>query len=64
VVRYGKGAVFYMRDDTVVGVVLWNVFNKIPIARKVIRGQRKYTDPEQLKRIFKLHEEEDHGDNE
>ena len=28
---YGKGVVFYMRDDAVVGVVLWNVFDKIPL---------------------------------
>lgn len=39
---YGKGVVFYMRDDTVVGVLLWNVFNKIPAARKVIRSQKRY----------------------
>ena len=36
--QYGKGVVFYTRNDTVVGLVLWNVFNKMPIARKV----RKY----------------------
>lgn len=33
--EFGKGVVFYMRDDAVVGVVLWNVFDKIPLARKV-----------------------------
>lgn len=34
--NYGKGIVFYLRDDAVVGIVMWNVFNKMPIARKVI----------------------------
>ena len=33
---YGKGVVFYMRDRAVVGLVMWNVHNKIPIARKVV----------------------------
>ena len=34
---YGKGVVFYLKNDLVVGIVLWNVFNKMPIARKVRR---------------------------
>lgn len=33
--NYGKGIVFYLRDNVVVGLVMWNVFNKMPIARKV-----------------------------
>lgn len=32
---YGKGVIFYLRDKVVVGIVLWNVFNRMPIARKV-----------------------------
>ncbi|KAG9478088.1 hypothetical protein GDO78_013211, partial [Eleutherodactylus coqui] len=32
---YGKGVVFYLRDNVVVGIVLWNIFNRMPIARKV-----------------------------
>lgn len=34
---YGKGVVFYLRDKVVVGIILWNVFNRMPIARKVRR---------------------------
>ncbi|NWU11180.1 AIFM1 factor, partial [Cephalopterus ornatus] len=32
---YGKGVIFYLRDKVVVGIVLWNIFNRMPIARKV-----------------------------
>ncbi len=32
---YAKGIVFYLKENKVVGVVLWNIFNRIPIARKV-----------------------------
>ena len=32
---YGKGIIFYLRDKVVVGIILWNVFGKMPIARKV-----------------------------
>lgn len=53
---YGKGVVFYMRDKAVVGVVLWNLYNKIPIARKVIRSQKKYENPKDLAKLFKVHD--------
>ena len=32
---YGKGVIFYLKDDKIVGVLLWNVFKAIPIARQV-----------------------------
>lgn len=34
--EYGKGIIFYLRDKVVVGIILWNVFNRMPIARKVL----------------------------
>lgn len=33
---YNKGIIFYMKNETVVGIVLWNVFNRMHIARQVI----------------------------
>lgn len=33
--EFGKGVVFYLRDDVVVGIVLWNIFNRMSIARRV-----------------------------
>jgi hypothetical protein len=32
---YRKGVVFYLKENKVVGIVLWNVFNRILITRKV-----------------------------
>lgn len=32
---YGKGVIFYTKGKKVIGIVLWNVFNKMPVARKV-----------------------------
>jgi len=32
---FGKGVIFYLRDDVVVGIVLWNIFNRMSIARRV-----------------------------
>ena len=33
--EFGKGVVFYMKDKRVVGIVLWNIFERMNIARKV-----------------------------
>lgn len=41
--EYGKGVIFYLRDKVVVGIILWNVFNRMPIARKVRHLYRKHT---------------------
>ena len=32
---FGKGVVFYLRENKVVGLLLWNVFGRMPLARKV-----------------------------
>lgn len=55
---YAKGVVFYMRDDAVVGVVLWNMFGKIPLARKIIRSEKKFSDARDLAKIFRVHEKD------
>lgn len=33
--EFGKGVVFYMKQKRVVGIVLWNIFERMNIARKV-----------------------------
>ena len=38
--EYHKGVVFYLKENKIVGMVLWNVFNRIPIARKVKKSCR------------------------
>lgn len=32
---FGKGVIFYMKGKRVVGIVLWNIFERMNIARKV-----------------------------
>ncbi|PIK61200.1 putative apoptosis-inducing factor 1, mitochondrial [Apostichopus japonicus] len=56
---YGKGVVFYMKDETVVGIVLWNVFNRMPIARRVIKEGKQYSDLSELAKLFSLYDKED-----
>lgn len=53
--QYGKGVVFYLRDKKVVGVLLWNVFNRMPIARKVLKEGKSYEDLSEVAKLFNLH---------
>ncbi|XP_067131296.1 apoptosis-inducing factor 1, mitochondrial [Centruroides vittatus] len=55
---YGKGVVFYLRDNIVVGIILWNVFNRMPIARKVINEGKAFEDLSELAKLFNIHSEE------
>ncbi|RXG54966.1 Apoptosis-inducing factor 1, mitochondrial [Armadillidium vulgare] len=55
--NYGKGIVFYLRDNIVVGIVLWNVFNRMPIARKIIKEGKSYDDLNEVAKLFSLHSE-------
>ncbi|XP_069604670.1 apoptosis-inducing factor 1, mitochondrial isoform X3 [Ranitomeya imitator] len=54
---YGKGVVFYLRDNVVVGIVLWNVFNRMPIARKIIKDGERHADLNEVAKLFNIHEE-------
>lgn len=54
---YGKGVIFYLRDDVVVGIVLWNVFNRMSIARQVLKDERKYDDLNEVAKLFNIHED-------
>jgi len=51
---FEQGIVFYLRDNRVVGTVLWNIFDRIPIAREVIRRGEKFENLDDLKRIFRV----------
>ena len=53
---FGKGVVFYLRNDIVVGILLWNVFNKMPVARKIIREGKKQDSLVELAKLFNIHE--------
>lgn len=53
--NYGKGVIFYLRNDIVVGILLWNVFNRINIARVIVSEGKKYDDLNEVAKLFDLH---------
>lgn len=52
---FSKGVVFYLREDKIVGIVLWNVFNRINTARAVISQDKKYDDLNEVAKLFDIH---------
>lgn len=52
---FSKGVVFYIRDEKIVGIVLWNVFNRINTARAVISQDKKYDDLNEVAKLFDIH---------
>jgi len=52
---YNKGVVFYLKNDVVVGIVLWNLFNRMSIARQVLKTDRCYKDLNEVAKLFNIH---------
>lgn len=52
---YNKGVVFYLRNEIIVGILLWNAFSRIAIARRIINEGKKYDDYSEVAKLFNLH---------
>ncbi|XP_054263271.1 apoptosis-inducing factor 1, mitochondrial [Macrosteles quadrilineatus] len=53
--EYTKGVIFYLRDEVIVGIVLWNIFNRVGIARQVLKEGRKFDDLNEVAKLFDIH---------
>jgi apoptosis-inducing factor 1 len=47
--------IFYLKDDKVVGILLWNLFNRINVARKIIAQNTHYDDLNEVAKLFDIH---------
>ncbi|KPI98303.1 Apoptosis-inducing factor 1, mitochondrial [Papilio xuthus] len=55
--QYERGVVFYVREERVVGVLLWNLYNRMHVARQVLK-QGHFEDLLEAAKLFSLHEAE------
>jgi len=55
---YGKGIIFYLKEEKIVGMVLWNVFNRMNIARRVLKEGKNYEDLTEVAKLFNIHSNE------
>lgn len=52
--EFDKGVVLYLKNEVVVGCLMWNVFKQVPIARQLIQSQEKITDYKEMAKLFKI----------
>lgn len=57
--KYNKGVLFYLRDNVIVGILLWNVFSKMQVARQIINESKSYEDITEVAKLFELHSKPD-----
>ncbi|XP_065357596.1 putative apoptosis-inducing factor 1, mitochondrial [Calliphora vicina] len=53
--NYGRGVIFYLKDEKIVGILLWNIFNRIGLARTIINQNKKYDDLNEVAKLFEIH---------
>lgn len=49
-----KGVIFYLRDERIVGIVLWNIFNQINTARAIIKEDKTFEDINDIAKRFDI----------
>ena len=58
--KYGKGIVYYLKNKKVVGVLTWNMFNKMNPAREIIRQGKEFSDYSELAKLIKIETKDEH----
>ncbi|XP_059618346.1 apoptosis-inducing factor 1, mitochondrial [Phlebotomus argentipes] len=56
---YKRGVIFYVKEKRIVGVLLWNLFNRINIARKVINEDVDTSDWNEVAKLFHIYGQEE-----
>ncbi|XP_055921864.1 putative apoptosis-inducing factor 1, mitochondrial isoform X2 [Eupeodes corollae] len=52
---YQKGVVFYLQNNKIVGILLWNIFNRVGLARTIINQNKSYDDLNEVAKLFEIH---------
>ena len=60
---YSKGVVFYLKDDSIVGILMLNIYNNMHIARRIINDGAQNQDLNEVSKLFSIYELELTEDN-
>lgn len=55
---FNKGVIFYLKGDQIVGILLWNVFNRISIARKILMSDETFKDLNEVAKLFDIFDQQ------
>ena len=53
---YGKGVVFYLKEKKIVGILLFNLFNRVNLAKDILKEGRGVDDVSRCVRLFNVDE--------
>ena len=53
---YGKGVVFYLKDRKIVGILLFNLFNRVNLAKEILKEGRSVDEISKCVRLFNVEE--------
>lgn len=53
---YGKGVVFYLKDRKIIGILLFNLFNRISLAKEILKDRRGVDEISKCVRLFNVEE--------
>ena len=53
---YGKGLVFYLKDGKIVGILLFNLFNRVNLAKEILKERRGVDEISKCVRLFNVEE--------
>ena len=57
--NYDKGVVFYLRDKKIVGILMMNVFNRVRLARRILKDDRVHDDLADVAKWFNIYSPEE-----
>lgn len=53
---YGKGVVFYLKERKIVGILLFNLFNRVNLAKEILKEGRNVDEISKCVRLFNVEE--------
>lgn len=53
---YGKGVVFYLKERKIVGILLFNLFNRVSLAKEIIKDEKDVDDINKCVRLFNIYD--------
>lgn len=53
---YGKGVVFYLKEQKIVGILMFNLFNRVGLAKQILKEGKGVNDVSSCVRLFNVEE--------
>lgn len=52
-----KGVIFYLQNEYIEGILLWNLYDRLGIARQILAERKKYPDLKEVAKLFEVYKD-------